>query len=249
MKDNNNFETQLSAAHEPRFGSFQSRNLYRTTYDNPKFRAGGVYNIEHRIYLDYINKESIHKVETKQSSAENSTYPYTPEYKQKRSVNISIAYGELTLDSQKTIYVGKPERKENYPPSGRNIYYPKRTNCKTKRSLGKVTNDLKGETRTRVRRSDDKQKQNDDIKSEHEEKNNDSSIVTKQSVCKFRTEELPVASIYPQYFIYTWVLCMVALASFLKLNYLVKTIVLVFMVTCYGILIISFSSEISLCYR
>ncbi|XP_042869482.1 adenylyl cyclase 78C-like isoform X2 [Penaeus japonicus] len=45
---------------------------------------------------------------------------------------------------------------------------------------------------------------------------------------------------YPQYFVYTWVLCMVALASFLKLNYLVKTIVLVFMVTCYGVLIVEF---------
>lgn len=50
--------------------------------------------------------------------------------------------------------------------------------------------------------------------------------------------ELPPYCVYPQYFVYTWVLCMVALASFLKLNYLVKTVVLVFMVTCYGILII-----------
>nr|XP_045612340.1 adenylyl cyclase 78C-like isoform X1 [Procambarus clarkii] len=48
--------------------------------------------------------------------------------------------------------------------------------------------------------------------------------------------------LYPQYFIYTWVLSMVALASYLKLNYLVKTVVLVFMVTCYGFLIIKFSS-------
>lgn len=47
-------------------------------------------------------------------------------------------------------------------------------------------------------------------------------------------------NMYPQYFVYTWVLCMVALASFLKLNYLVKTIVLVFMVTCYGVLILKF---------
>ncbi|XP_047494880.1 adenylyl cyclase 78C-like isoform X2 [Penaeus chinensis] len=47
-------------------------------------------------------------------------------------------------------------------------------------------------------------------------------------------------NMYPQYFVYTWVLCMVALASFLKLNYLVKTIVLVFMVTCYGFLILKF---------
>ncbi|XP_069939523.1 adenylate cyclase type 8-like [Cherax quadricarinatus] len=54
-------------------------------------------------------------------------------------------------------------------------------------------------------------------------------------------EELHVC-VYPQYFVYTWVLCMVALASFLKLNYLVKTIVLVFMITCYGLLIIKFSS-------
>ncbi|KAK7017051.1 hypothetical protein SK128_011062, partial [Halocaridina rubra] len=48
---------------------------------------------------------------------------------------------------------------------------------------------------------------------------------------------------YPQYWVYTWVLCMVALASFLKLNYLAKTVVLIFMVTCYTILI-SMNSEI-----
>ncbi|XP_068219097.1 adenylyl cyclase 78C-like isoform X2 [Palaemon carinicauda] len=46
--------------------------------------------------------------------------------------------------------------------------------------------------------------------------------------------------VYPQYWVYTWVLCMVALASFLKLNYLAKTVVLVFMVTCYTILIIEY---------
>ncbi|KAG7160380.1 Adenylyl cyclase 78C-like 1 [Homarus americanus] len=54
---------------------------------------------------------------------------------------------------------------------------------------------------------------------------------------------------YPQYFVYTWVLCMVALASFLKLNYLVKTMVLVFMVACYGFLIIKFNSIFDPVYR
>ncbi|KAK3868218.1 hypothetical protein Pcinc_026384, partial [Petrolisthes cinctipes] len=53
--------------------------------------------------------------------------------------------------------------------------------------------------------------------------------------------------LYPQYIIYTWVLCMVALASFLKLNYLLKTMVLVFMVTCYGFLIGQFNQEIRMC--
>lgn len=244
MKDNNSFKTQLSSAHEPRFGTFQSRNLYRTTYDTPKFRAEGVHNIEHRIYLDYINEDSIHKVENKQRYAENSTLPFAPDYKQKRSVNISIVYGKLTVDSQKTVYAGKSERRENDPVSGRSIYDLTRAKCKTKRPLVKVANHLKGGTRTRVRRSDEKQENDVYIKNKHATENND----------KFKsrsgTGELPVARIYPdQYFIYTWVLCMVALASFLKLNYLVKTIVLVFMVTCYGILIINFSSEISQCYR
>ena len=41
---------------------------------------------------------------------------------------------------------------------------------------------------------------------------------------------------YLQYFVYSWVLCMVALASFLKLNYLTKTIILVVMVFSYGTL-------------
>ncbi|XP_071529549.1 adenylate cyclase type 8-like [Panulirus ornatus] len=54
--------------------------------------------------------------------------------------------------------------------------------------------------------------------------------------------EPPPYCVYPQYFVYTWVLCMVALASFLKLNYLVKTVVLVFMLTCYGFLIIECST-------
>ncbi|CAL4069359.1 unnamed protein product, partial [Meganyctiphanes norvegica] len=48
----------------------------------------------------------------------------------------------------------------------------------------------------------------------------------------------PLFCSYLQYFVYTWVLCMVALASFLKLNYLTKTIILVFMVSSYGTLIL-----------
>ncbi|CAL4104560.1 unnamed protein product, partial [Meganyctiphanes norvegica] len=45
----------------------------------------------------------------------------------------------------------------------------------------------------------------------------------------------------PQYFVYTWVLCMVALAGFLKLNYLSKTGVLVFMVTTYSAFVITYN--------
>ncbi|XP_064090031.1 adenylyl cyclase 78C-like isoform X2 [Macrobrachium nipponense] len=53
-------------------------------------------------------------------------------------------------------------------------------------------------------------------------------------------QETVMFCMYPQYWVYTWVLCMVALASFLKLNYLAKTVVLVFMVTCYTFLIIEY---------
>ncbi|KAG0709987.1 Adenylate cyclase type 8 [Chionoecetes opilio] len=247
-KDNNGFKTQLSSAHEPRFGTFQSRNLYRTTYDTPKSRAG-VYNVEHRIYLDYIDEDSIHKLENKQSYAENSTLPFAPEYKQKRSVNISIENRKLTVDSQKTLYVEKAVGKEKYPVSGKNFYYSKRAKCKTIKPLVKVANPLGGEARTRVRRSDEKLGHYvNNIENKLVTENNDIFQVNKQITCNSGTDELPVARIYPQYFIYTWVLCMVALASFLKLNYLVKTIVLVFMVTCYGILIVNFSNEISHCY-
>lgn len=249
VKDNNSFKSQLSSAHEPRFGPFQSRNLYRTKYDTPKFRAGGVYNVEHGKYIDYNNEESIHKIKNKQSYAENSTLPFTTEYKQKRSVNISIEYDQVRVNSQKTGYVGKSVRRENDPVSERSIYNLTRAKCKTKRPLVKSANHFKGETRTRVRRSGEKQENYVIVDNKHATENSDKLQGNKQIVAKPGTEELPVARIYPQYFIYTWVLCMVALASFLKLNYLVKTIVLIFMVTCYGILIINFRSEISQCYR
>ncbi|XP_045130621.1 adenylyl cyclase 78C-like isoform X3 [Portunus trituberculatus] len=226
VKDNNSLKTQLSSA-QPRFGNFQSRNLYRTTYGTPKYRAGGVYN------TGSFNGESIHKVENKEYYIENSTLPFTPKYKEKRSVNIST-------------YVRKSVRRENYPVNERSIYYSKKAKCKTKRTLVKIANHLEIETRTRVRRSDELQKKYVDFEKEHATENNHMHKLTNESVCEFETPT--VASIYPQYFIYTWVLCMVALASFLKLNYLVKTIVLVFMVTCYGILIINFSSEIGNCY-
>lgn len=233
VKDNNGLKTQLSSA-QPRFGNFQSRNLYRTTYDAPKYKAGGVYNIQHRIYVDYSNGESIHKVENKENYIENSTLTLAPKHKQKRSVNIST-------------YVRESVRRENYPVNERSLYHCKRAKCKTKRPLVNIANHLESETRTRVRRSDEQQENYVDFEKEHTTEKSYMHKVTNESVCDFETTT--VASIYPQYFIYTWVLCMVALASFLKLNYLVKTIVLVFMVTCYGILIINFSSEISICYR
>lgn len=42
----------------------------------------------------------------------------------------------------------------------------------------------------------------------------------------------------PQYHIYTWVLAMMCLASFLKLNYLIKSTILVVMVSVYATLML-----------
>ena len=42
----------------------------------------------------------------------------------------------------------------------------------------------------------------------------------------------------PQYQLFTWVMAMIALASFLKLNYLIKTAILIVMVCVYTTLML-----------
>lgn len=261
---NDNFKTQPSSTHDRGTGVFQTRNLYRTTDNSHKFKRDGVY-AKHGRHLDYPNEVSVHKVENKQNYLENSTLPFAVEYIQKRSVNMSIAYSTLLTVTQKKV-VEQSTNRESDSFIEKGIHNSKGAECRTKRSVVKVPHNVEGDTRTRLRRSDEEKKNHyRDVKNEHSLENrgthtNTSVIhdvhssatlhniyqVDNQTVHPHTNESL-VVSIYPQYFVYTWVLCMVALASFLKLNYLVKTIVLVFMVTCYGILIIHFRSEISQC--
>lgn len=255
--DNNGLKTQLSAAQDSGFDISKTKNLYRTTDgDSHKFTKRDVFNTKHGHYLDYPNKESVHKIENKQTYLENLTLPVAVQSK---------VYSALLTDPQKRL-VDQPLNRGSDSTSENHIYNSKRAKCRTKRPNVKVSNDLKGDTRTRIRRSDEKKHDKYNMKNEHSVENWDSRAYTPvvldvqrfnasdnsfpviNQVTPIDTNEAPVVSTYyPQYFVYTWVLCMVALASFLKLNYLVKTIVLVFMVTCYSILIIRFSSEISQC--
>ena len=48
----------------------------------------------------------------------------------------------------------------------------------------------------------------------------------------------------PQYQIYTWVLAMVCLASFLKLNYMIKSVILLVMVIVYTTLMVAAFPEV-----
>lgn len=70
---------------------------------------------------------------------------------------------------------------------------------------------------------------------------NKTNEITRPSKCN-RTSRvrnnLPAFCFYTQYFVYSWILCMVALASFLKLNYWVKICVLLSMVITYCCLLI-----------
>lgn len=45
--------------------------------------------------------------------------------------------------------------------------------------------------------------------------------------------------IYPEYMVFTWVLCLIALATGLKLYYLIKTFMAFIMVLCYAVLILA----------
>lgn len=259
---NDNLKTQLSSAQDSDFGLLQASKLHRTTDgDSRKFRNGGIYNSRHGHQLDYPNGESVHKVEYKQNYVENSTLPFATEYVQKRSVNMSMVDSALTIDSQKLL-VGRSVNRESDSVNKKCLHNSKKGKCRTKRPWIKISSNLKGDSRTRMRRSDEKKENhNSDMNNKQSVENRDAHTNTSviQNVHSSTTphnhvdnqthlsdtNESPV--VYPQYFVYTWVLCMVALASFLKLNYLVKTIVLVFMVTCYSILIIQFRSEISQC--
>ncbi|GAB0094916.1 Adenylate cyclase [Sergentomyia squamirostris] len=49
---------------------------------------------------------------------------------------------------------------------------------------------------------------------------------------------------HPEYIVFTWVLCLIALATALKLYYLVKTLMAIGMVTCYAILILVVFSDV-----
>lgn len=49
---------------------------------------------------------------------------------------------------------------------------------------------------------------------------------------------------HPEYIVFTWVLCLIALATGLKLYYLVKTFMASLMVCCYSILISIIFSEV-----
>ncbi|XP_050727539.1 adenylyl cyclase 78C-like isoform X3 [Eriocheir sinensis] len=263
--DDNSLKTQSSSAQDLGLNFFEPKNLYRTTADDSRKIIRGDVNTKHGRYLDYPNEESVHKVGNKQNYVENASLPVEVQFIQKRSVNMSKAYSILTSDPQKKL-VEQSHNRESDSASEKCIHNSKRAKCRTKRPLVKVSNDLKVDTRTRMRRSEEKKKsQYNDGKTVHSVENRDThtnasvihhthpsttvhnGIQVDNQTIHPDTKESPVVTIYPQYFVYTWVLCMVALASFLKLNYLVKTIVLVFMVTCYGILIIHFSSEISQC--
>lgn len=57
--------------------------------------------------------------------------------------------------------------------------------------------------------------------------------VTKKTKCSQKANAPDVCK-YIHYFIYTWILCMFSLACFLKLNYLFKLWILIFMVACYS---------------
>lgn len=257
MTDDNSLKTQSSSALDPELDFFEPKNLYRTTPDDShKNRRGGVFNSKHGHYQEYSNEESVSKVGNKQKHTATASLPAEVQFIAKRSVNMSKAYS-YTIDPQKKV-VEQSHNRESDSASEKCIHNSKRAKCRNKRPLAKDSNDLKVDTRTRIRRSEEK-------KTEHSVENWDThtntsvvhdgnpstavhnSIPRDNQTIHPNTNKVHVVTIYPQYFVYTWVLCMVALASFLKLNYLVKTIVLVFMVTCYGILIIHFSSEISQC--
>ncbi|CAL4081953.1 unnamed protein product, partial [Meganyctiphanes norvegica] len=78
---------------------------------------------------------------------------------------------------------------------------------------------------------------------EFESENNNSELSKRSAnnISSVAMESLiPSYCYFLQYFPYTWVLCMVALASFLKLNYLVKAIVLMVMVSTYSVVIFVF---------
>lgn len=246
--NDNSFKTQPSLAQDHPFGSFQTRNSFSTTGDDShKFRSDSVYNTKHGHDLDYSDKESVYKVKNNQNHVENFTLPVAFEYIQKRSINMSTAYRTITNYPQAKI-AEKSFIRESDSVSEKCMNNSKSVKCRTKRSLVKFSYNLKDDTRTRIRRSDEKKENyNSDINNVQSSADLHIIYQVDNQTNNQQLNESPVISIYPQYFVYTWVLCMVALASFLKLNYLVKTIVLVFMVTCYGILIIHFSTEINQC--
>jgi adenylate cyclase 8 len=64
---------------------------------------------------------------------------------------------------------------------------------------------------------------------------NSSTVVSRPSI---------VQCSHPEYVVFTWVLCLIALATALKLYYLVKTFLATIMVICYSILILVIYPEI-----
>lgn len=50
----------------------------------------------------------------------------------------------------------------------------------------------------------------------------------------------------PEYIVYTWILCLIALASALKLYYLVKTVLATLIVSIYAVVILVVSKDVFL---
>lgn len=58
------------------------------------------------------------------------------------------------------------------------------------------------------------------------------------SIINDDSEPVPDPCSHPEYMVFTWILCLIALATGLKLYYLVKTFMALIMVVCYAILIL-----------
>ncbi|XP_058455823.1 adenylyl cyclase 78C [Malaya genurostris] len=74
------------------------------------------------------------------------------------------------------------------------------------------------------------------------------SLLEQRTLAKLSTKYDPLNAssrcVHPEYVVFTWVLCLISLATALKLYYLVKTFMAITMVACYSILILAVFKQV-----